>query len=280
MAIKFQSHRPRGYWLMPDATPAKMVDNDAWGKRLTSVTTALGVLDKPALKWWSMERGIEGVLELIARGEITVDRGAGDIYDLWIKDAEIRVDPDLEGDVKRIARCLTKAKLTVNHIVGKAAKRGTGAHDAFEAWCETGILPDPRGWPLEERGYISALRALIDTGRLEPEHTEVMIGSVKYQFGGRYDYRGGLDGKKSLVDIKTSKGIYTTHYLQLEAYEGASLECGWEPTEQRAVIRLGADGTYEVKTSAEASRDGIPCDYEDFLAILRTQRVCDRLGGL
>jgi hypothetical protein len=32
--IKFQSHRPRGYFIMPDATPARMLDDDAWKERL------------------------------------------------------------------------------------------------------------------------------------------------------------------------------------------------------------------------------------------------------
>jgi hypothetical protein len=35
-----------------------------------SVTTALGILEKPALPWWGMKVGVEGVLELRRKREL------------------------------------------------------------------------------------------------------------------------------------------------------------------------------------------------------------------
>ena len=76
-------------------------------------------------------------------------------------------------------------------------------------------------------------------------------------------------GISILSDVKTSKGVYGSHLLQLEGYEGASVECGYEPTDARAVLHLTPHGLYEFKR-ARAS-------YEDFLAILATYHALERV---
>lgn len=40
------------------------------GVEVPSVTTVLGVLDKPALPFWGNKVGVDGVLELIRRGKL------------------------------------------------------------------------------------------------------------------------------------------------------------------------------------------------------------------
>jgi hypothetical protein len=42
--------------------------------------------------------------------------------------------------------------------------------------------------------------------------------SEKYEFGGAIDWYGEIDGQKVLMDIKTSKGIYDSHFIQVSAY--------------------------------------------------------------
>lgn len=290
-AIKFQSHPPRGYFLMEDPTPAKMLDDGEWGKRLDSVTGILGVLDKPALPWWGMEIGVDGVLQLVGMGALSVWQtdaleGAWAINDPELRD-EIFADEKLVTDAKKIAKLLTRHKLTVNHVRDKAGVRGTTAHDAFETWCNTGILPEPRAYPDEQRHYVTALRKFFDENEiLEPE-TEVIVASPAHRFGGRYDIRGKMlmpkrgdtEHRVRLADVKTSKHVYYSHFLQMEGYEGASCELGWEPTEERVVIHLRPDGEYALVTSADVAKDKVPCTYEDFLAIVHTMRVVKRLGG-
>jgi hypothetical protein len=39
-------------------------------REVPSVTTVLGILDKPGLPWWGMKIGVEGVLELVRRGRL------------------------------------------------------------------------------------------------------------------------------------------------------------------------------------------------------------------
>lgn len=200
---------------------------------------------------------------------------------------------------------LTKQKLTVNHIRDDAAKRGTNVHDAFEAWAVTGKMPDPNetfedGRPMyasDEMPYVEGFRKfVVDMGDAwETTGSEVAVGSVEHGFAGRYDLRGKTNrdvtlvtrattlageplkrakdrkvtvipgGTRGLVDLKTSKGIYATHLVQLEAYEGAGVECGLEPTDWRAVLHVTKDGLYEFKRAR--------AKYEDFLAILHTHNT-------
>jgi hypothetical protein len=279
-AIRFQSHRPRGYWLMSDPTAMRMADDKEWGKRLDSVTKILGVLDKPALPWWGMEIGIEGVLELVRTDKLLIRTDASwHILDEKMRE-EIMENEELLTDVKRIAKLLTMNKLTVNHVRDSAGDRGQDAHDAFETWGQTGILPEPRAWPLDQQGYIRALRKFILEHEFEVTETEVMVASPSLRFGGRYDARGKLDGILTLADVKTSKRVYVGHFLQLEAYEGAGLEIGHFTTDQRVVIHLTEHGEYNIVRAEDVSKDGEPCTYEDFAAIVRTHQVVKRLGGL
>lgn len=292
-AIKFQSHRPRGYFLMEDPTPARMLDDGEWGKRLDSVTSILGVLDKPALPWWGMEVGIEGVLQLVAQGELTLEQAFGQDpgYKYLITDPEreleIMGNEELMTDAKRIAKLLTAHKLTVNHVRDKAAVRGTTAHDAFETWCETGIIPEPSAYPDDQRHYVTALRKFFEENEILEPQTEVIVASPLHRFGGRYDIRGMMFMPKRgdtthvnrMADVKTSKRVYSTHFLQMEGYEGASVELGYTPTEERIVIHLRPDGEYSLVAASDVAKDKQPCVYDDFLAILRARRVTNRLGG-
>lgn len=49
--------------------------------------------------------------------------------------------------------------------------------------------------------------------------SEISLVSEKHQFGGTLDSVPTIDGKLSLVDVKTGKAIYGSHILQQVAYE-------------------------------------------------------------
>lgn len=262
-----------------------------------SVTTVLGCLDKPALPWWGMKIGVEGVLELVKRGVLSP--ATHPVENFTTLAAPTDQGLNMLVGVDDIVRLLTQEKLTTNHARDKAAVRGVNAHDAFEAWCAIGQIPDPEKYPEEERGYVRGLLAFInDTrGNFVPDSQEVIVGSMKHLFAGRYDLRAHTTGEMTLVtsayttsgdirkrgpkyvtvpadikilgDLKTSKGIYGSHLLQLEGYEGASVECGYEPTDARAVIHVTKDGLYEFKRARAT--------YDDFLAILRTYHALARV---
>jgi hypothetical protein len=141
-----------------------------------------------------------------------------------------------------------------------SATRGTSVHSALEALATEGTIPKLADFPEEDRGYVQALAGWWLEAKPEVIASEVIVASLEHNFAGRFDLRCRIDGKVTLLDAKTSKRVYpTTHFAQLEAYEGASVESGYDPTDQRMVLRLGGDGVYETAVSCAS--------YSDFLGI-------------
>jgi hypothetical protein len=244
-----------------------------------SVTTVLDCLAKGGLSWWGQEVGVEGVLNLLEAGLLIWDTYRGPV----LNTSEGYQAATVDG----VVDLLKKQKLTINHTLGKAAKRGTAVHDALEIWAKTRQLPDPAMFPIEERGYVSGLQSFLDDiYTAEPVASEVMVGSLEHGFAGRYDIRFKTTKEHAVVvhrtpvrgpqyaklapglylgDLKTSKDVYPkSHWRQLEAYEGASVECGYEPTDGRGVLLVSADGTYRFVRSKAT--------YQDFLVVLDVYR--------
>lgn len=235
-----------------------------------SVTELLKVLDKPDLPWWGMGIGVDGMLalwekNLLARttdGQLAVVHPTENVWTL--------ADHDLLVEQLKLQR------LTTNHVVKGAGDRGQSAHDALEAWAVTGELPEPGRYPPPEQEYVRATRKLCEAlhGRWETRGAEVIVGSLEHGYAGRYDLRGRITedvtvvrqalrkdgsaplkggGKRMIIpagtrllgDLKTSKRVYSEHLLQLVAYEYASVECGYEETDLRAVLHVTAFGEYE-----------------------------------
>lgn len=247
------------------------------GNTVASVTQVLDVLDKQALKLWYQRGGTEGTLRLIRMGELGRLNGEPVLAgtDGW----PVATEP-------AVTELLKKHALLPQNVMEKAGERGTAVHNALELWIADEILPDPDMYPDDQRGYVAGLLSFLTDLRVADHssiESEVMVGSAKHGFAGRFDMRLTLNAcslrstpkrdnfrefpsrTRWLLDLKTSKSVYQSHYWQLEAYEGASVECGYAKTRGRAVVRVTEDGSYEVKVSA--------AKYSDFLAIKRAYDV-------
>lgn len=230
-----------------------------------SVTEALDVLGKDALPWWGMTVGVGGVHALVGMG---IARFA---YDGDRQIIAIAKDGRwAEAKPEDLVAALTEIKHTVNHVKESGGKRGQSAHDALEVWGVTGELPDPSSVTFEEQPYVQGLRDCLEiiAPYFEVEGNEVMVASLKHKYAGRYDIRGTLRQEvkvvsrvypkaaskhallpvgRYLLDLKTSKDIYTNHPLQLKAYDDAGVENGYEKVDHLAVIQVGADGRYQFR---------------------------------
>lgn len=251
-----------------------------------SVTTVLGILNKPQLVWWGMQRGVEGVVDLFAKGVLAT------VFDWDVDQEVICLDGQGRATVDQIVDALKEHKLTVNHRLEKASERGVNVHDALEAWASTGAMPRPDEFPESERGYVQGLVKFIEDVNPTPIRQEVMVGSVEHLFAGRFDlvmetssdreytsrcYPKRTDKRDLLIhptvilaDLKTSKGVYATHHLQLAAYELAAVECGYPATDAQAVFHVTESGKYELVFS-KATPD-------QFLAIRRAYQALEELG--
>ena len=69
------------------------------------------------------------------------------------------------------------------------------------------------------------------THKLELLKSEISLVSETHRFGGTIDLYAMLDGKKSLIDFKTSKGIWVEHRIQVAAYKNLLIENGYDVEE-------------------------------------------------
>lgn len=253
---------PSGIKVFYQSEPRMYKVNDV---EVPSVTTVLDVLHKGALTWWGMRIGVQGVCKLVERNLMPSE---------WWHTPE---------DVEAL---LTSHKLTVNHVRDQAGDRGTSVHRALEDWADARVIPDPDKYPDNERGYVEGVLKFTQDVRAERLLSEVMVGSAEHAYAGRYDLRAKIQDSELvtsikrdkrekfpagtyLLDLKTSKGVYDTHFLQLEAYEQASQECGFPATMGRLVVRVSKDGGYEVHRS--------PAVFGDFLTVRRVHAALENL---
>ena len=81
---------------------------------------------------------------------------------------------------------------------------------------------DLSGYTLEQcdtaRICAEKIHSWEDLKDIEPILVEIPLVSEVYKFGGQPDLYAKVNGKNRLIDIKTSGGIYDSHWLQLAAY--------------------------------------------------------------
>lgn len=142
-----------------------------------------------------------------------------------------------------------------DNIRDEAGRRGSRVHQMTESYDkgETVTLMDEQGninmklseWAMFER-YVE-FRKRFPCEILENELTLV---SETLGYGGTLDRVISLNGKKILVDIKTSNAIYPSYWLQLAAYEKMLNERG-EFVDDVAILWLNA------KTKTDGKKDAI-----------------------
>jgi hypothetical protein len=263
---------PAGYLVEFEPEPRRLYRID--GEEVLSVTTVLGILDKPGLPWWGMTLGAEAVVELLRRCWRAGNQGA---------EARLLADP---------VGALKAAKMTVNHKRDKAGDRGSTIHDALERLVGDGIVPDPTTYPEDQQGYVAALLAWYEDACPQIEDAEVLVGSKRHGYAGRYDLRAWQPSADLVVrsdtgaretfeagtyriDAKTPKGVYGSHLLQLDGYEIAAVESGYKATDGQYVLRLGADGLYEAVPVRDYQRGHFPA----IVAAQRAVEACEPTAG-
>jgi hypothetical protein len=191
----------------------------------------------------------------------------------------------------QITEALKREHLTVNDHRDEAAAGGTVVHKALEEYITKGLLPVASQVPESKRRSIEGLAKFILDYRPEFIAAEVRTLSTEHGYAGTFDFlarihaelytvpkRGGGEYLKLrpsesvlfvLGDMKNSKYVYpTSHFAQLEGYEGARLEVGEPPTDVRVVLWLNADGHMELVPSTFT--------FADFLTLKASAEVISR----
>ena len=154
-----------------------------------SVTTVLGVIEKPALRYWATKQ----------------------VY--WA----MALDPSL-SEKEALAAPFRKSK--------NAMRRGTLVHSMVEAYKHNQEYVDTIAEPT--RKYAQAFYNWVTDNNVEVLVQEKSLVSRRYCYAGTFDLlvRFKNSGRILVVDIKTGRGIYEEVFLQLSAYKHALEENG------------------------------------------------------
>lgn len=241
------------------------------GEKLPSVTTILGILDKPGLPWAAEKLTAAGAVELAREGALPL-HPAGVLSAMGARNLRFRQVWDGKAD---------RGKLSHEDLVHLAAGRE---------------LPPLSDYPREQRGFISGVAAFMADYRPTIHESETMVASLEHGYSGRPDLVVTLgvdrllDGEpaprgRGLLDLKTHEKLprtkpsqthprgqiktpYPENLLQLGLYEIARRESGYEPTDWQAVVSVDVEGTVDFTVSwlePERALDMLPA-YRTFKA--------------
>lgn len=198
--------------------------HDIDGKKLPSVTTILGILNKPALMPWAAKITAEAVQQLI------YDNG---IHNLLEGTVTLSFEDDAEGR-KGLENILLEAKKAHRTKKKEAADLGTLVHEAIQHWIESGGTMQPA--EIADERVRMGLESFLAWG--EQHDVEIVsfeqVVSDKLSYAGRYDLLAKVDGLLTLVDFKTSSGIWPEYWMQTAAYAS----CLQENVQAVAVLRI------------------------------------------
>ena len=100
--------------------------------------------------------------------------------------------------------------------------------------------------------YIKNFREWKENNEIEPIFMEKKFSCDK--FGGTVDFYGIINGKKTILDFKTSKSFQMTMFLQLSAYK-YMLELENYEVEQVAIMRVNVDRIHiKIMTAEEVEK--------------------------
>lgn len=160
--------------------------------------------------------------------------------------------------IPSVTQCLLIAGITGDFLPGeKYLHRGKAVHKATEL-LDRGTLD----WSTvadEYLPYVRGYQEFLKTSNAQVRENELVLYSGHYQFCGRIDRVMWINGKLSIVDIKTGKspewaGLQTAGYALLYSNQPQSL--------QRYSLELPGDGRYNLKPHTD------PGDLNTFIGTL------------
>lgn len=209
------------------------------GHSYPSVTSILGVIGKPALVNWAANQERAACLD-----------AAADLYLDLIKTAPMSRPAYVTTLTSRIGKAKAHKKTSE-----KAAEIGSHAHALIE-WnlrksLGQSVGPEPR--VVDDAAWaFMAFEDWAQSVSLKPLRIEQIVYSVTHEYAGTMDLVAEVHGVPTLIDFKTSKGVYAEAHLQTAAYRHALGEMGHGTIGEALIVRLPklqTDPAFEVVAS-------------------------------
>ncbi|WP_276670249.1 hypothetical protein [Schaalia cardiffensis] len=213
------------------------------GKPVPGVTSILsGGLPKPGLTWWAAKTVAETAVLELSRLSSDVEAGRTEDAVKWLKSS-----PFKERD--------------------RAAARGTAVH-ALAEQVVAGLEVDV---PVDHANLVAGYVDFLDDNDVEPLLVEAKVASRAHWYAGTADLFATMGGQTWLFDLKTSRSVHGSYFLQLAAYAMADFYLDADGAEQPVplVDRIGV-----IHVTEEGSRlyEGPPVD-EAFSAFQAVKQV-------
>jgi len=190
------------------------------GDVVPGVTTVLKKLDKPAVAQWAVDNtaafAVANIDALLSRSE---EQGFGFLRWYWKRDP-------IKGD-------MTDIRNYSDGVLNDAAELGTMIHEWIAAEHDMGTpYPDTSLAPPSFWEMVDQWNAWKTEHDVVPIMTETTFWSRQYGYAGTADGVWMVDGKRILLDVKSSRNVWDEHYMQLAALgacESALVETstGW-----------------------------------------------------
>lgn len=204
------------------------------GVEMPSVTTILQVINKPALIKWAENTSKAAVME--AAADLYIDLG---------KMPKGSPPMTRASYVASLESRLGKQRATERESA-KATEIGSQAHALVE-WHVRRMLgqvvgPRPAATQPAEWAFM-AFEDWANSVNFQPIYTEFTTHSMTHRYAGTADMLAMVNGRRVVLDLKTSKSVYAEYFLQIAAYARAVDEMGHGPVEGGIVLRLPKNET-------------------------------------
>ena len=189
-------------------------------KIVFGVTSATGILDKPALMYWAVNQAL-GFLDKALK-------------------------PGLVIDELNKPKLLAEAKIIHRKKKDEAADIGTAVHNYLATWIKAKInWEEEPAMPINEqvKKGIVAFKKWAKENKVQFISSERKVYSRKFEYAGTLDMEAIVNGKLSVVDFKTSSGIYPEYFIQTAAYAKALEEETGNKYQEVWILRIPKDGT-------------------------------------
>ena len=173
---------------------------------------------------------------------------------------EYRLEGALLPGVTQILKPLQDFSAVPEDILERSANFGTAVHLATALWDQNDLDMDSLDTAIVP--YLEAWKRFCDETKITFEAIEAQVVSKKYRYAGTLDRIGFLNGKPTVIDIKTGLtnpviGVQLAGYL-----------VGWNETHvlkttRRASVSLRKDGSYRLDFWDDKS------DWATFLSLLQ-----------
>ena len=201
-------------------------------KTVFGVTSIISIIAKPALLYWAVNQSVE-----------------------YLK---ANLQPGVAFDELQIKNLLDGCKYAHRKNLGKAADIGKMTHHWIEEYIKARInkeTPPKRPVNTELNNAIDSFFEWAKKNKVQLIASEQKIYSKKYKYAGTLDLEAMVNGKRTIIDFKTSKAIYDDYFLQSTAYLIArEEETGKKYDGGVMILRLSKEDTSKKITSFEVKK--------------------------